>query len=83
MEENIKTYNKKHKRAEKYKLGDLVFIQKTQFGTVLKLKVKFFGSYRIIEVKKNDQHKVEKVGSNEGRTLTSSAAGYMKPWVTV
>ncbi|GFY76059.1 transposon Tf2-6 polyprotein [Trichonephila inaurata madagascariensis] len=40
--ENRKTYNKRRKIAPMYKEGDLVAIQRTQFGTGLKLRPKFF-----------------------------------------
>ncbi|GFS37490.1 transposon Tf2-6 polyprotein [Trichonephila inaurata madagascariensis] len=39
--ENRKTYNKRRKIAPMYKEGDLVAIQRTQFGTGLKLRPKF------------------------------------------
>ncbi|GFY38585.1 uncharacterized protein TNIN_50771 [Trichonephila inaurata madagascariensis] len=38
---NQKTYNKRRKIAPMYKKGDLVAIQRTQFGTGLKLRPKF------------------------------------------
>ncbi|XP_028042638.1 uncharacterized protein K02A2.6-like, partial [Bombyx mandarina] len=47
QEENRKTYNKRRKVGEMYKVGDLVAIQRTQFGNALKLKPKFYGPYRI------------------------------------
>ncbi|KAL0851301.1 hypothetical protein ABMA28_007130 [Loxostege sticticalis] len=40
QEENRRTYNKKRKEGAKYKQGDLVAIQRTQFGNALKLKPK-------------------------------------------
>lgn len=36
-------YNKKRKVATTYKIGDLVAIKRTQFGTGLKLRPNFFG----------------------------------------
>ncbi|GFS39187.1 transposon Tf2-9 polyprotein [Trichonephila inaurata madagascariensis] len=45
--ENRKTYNKRRKIAPLYKEGDLVAIQRTQFGTGLKLRPKFLGPYKI------------------------------------
>ncbi|GFW71922.1 transposon Ty3-I Gag-Pol polyprotein [Trichonephila clavipes] len=41
--ENKKTYNKKRKKAPEYQVGDLVAVQRTQFGGGLKLRPKFFG----------------------------------------
>ncbi|GFU06783.1 tigger transposable element-derived protein 6 [Trichonephila clavipes] len=46
---NKKTYNKK--KAPEYQVGDLVAVQRTQFGGGLKLRPKFFGPYQITEVK--------------------------------
>ncbi|GFX22847.1 transposon Tf2-6 polyprotein [Trichonephila clavipes] len=42
--ENRKTYNRR-KKASLYKEGDLVAIQRTQFGAGLKLRPKFLGPY--------------------------------------
>ncbi|GFS87635.1 transposon Tf2-11 polyprotein [Trichonephila clavipes] len=39
--ENRKTYNRRRKKASLYKEGDLVAIQRTQFGAGLKLRPKF------------------------------------------
>ncbi|GBM51732.1 hypothetical protein AVEN_175303-1 [Araneus ventricosus] len=41
--ENRKTCNKKRKKASEYKKGDLVAMQRTQFGVGLKLRPKFLG----------------------------------------
>ncbi|GFX46766.1 hypothetical protein TNCV_4039141 [Trichonephila clavipes] len=41
--ENRKTYNRRRKKASLYKEGDLVAIQRTQFGAGLKLRPKFLG----------------------------------------
>ncbi|GFX25935.1 transposon Tf2-6 polyprotein [Trichonephila clavipes] len=43
--ENRKTYNRRRKKASLYKEGDLVAIQRTQFGAGLKLRPKFLGPY--------------------------------------
>ncbi|GFS93409.1 presequence protease, mitochondrial [Trichonephila clavipes] len=53
---NKKTYNKKRKKAPEYQVGDLVGVQRIQFGGGLKLRPKFFG-----EVKPRDRYTVEKV----------------------
>ncbi|GIY30577.1 hypothetical protein CDAR_318741 [Caerostris darwini] len=42
--ENKKAYDKKRKKAIKYHIGDLVAIQRTQFGVGLKLRPKFLES---------------------------------------
>ncbi|GFY44774.1 transposon Tf2-9 polyprotein [Trichonephila inaurata madagascariensis] len=49
--ENKRTYDRKRKKAPRYRKGDLVAIRRTQFGTGLKLGPKFLGPYKIIEVK--------------------------------
>ncbi|GFV87296.1 hypothetical protein TNCV_4032681 [Trichonephila clavipes] len=41
--ENRKMYNRRRKKASLYKEGDLVAIQRTQFGAGLKLRPKFLG----------------------------------------
>ncbi|GFV10807.1 integrase catalytic domain-containing protein [Trichonephila clavipes] len=52
--ENKRTYDRKRKRAPRYQKGDLVAIQRTQFGSGLKLRPKFLGPYKVIEVKPRD-----------------------------
>ncbi|GFX77155.1 transposon Tf2-6 polyprotein [Trichonephila clavipes] len=52
--ENKKTYNKKRKKSPEYQVGDLVTVQRTQFGGGLKLKPKFLRTYQITEVKSRD-----------------------------
>ncbi|KAL0861593.1 hypothetical protein ABMA27_009092 [Loxostege sticticalis] len=81
QEENIKTYNKKRKEGEKYKKGDLVAIQRTQFGNALKLKPKFFGPYQITRELGKDRYEVQKVDrGKEGPIKTMSSSDYMKRW---
>lgn len=82
QEENKKTYNRKRKEAVKYKVGDLVAIQRTQFGGGQKLFPKFLGPYQVTIIKRNDRYGVAKVGEHEGPNVTSSAADLMKPWAT-
>ncbi|GFV11033.1 hypothetical protein TNCV_2717781 [Trichonephila clavipes] len=48
--ENRKTYNRRRKKASLYKEGDLVSIQRTQFGAGLKLRPKFLGPYKVTKV---------------------------------
>lgn len=79
--ENRKTYDKKRKEARQYNVDDLVAIQRTQFGTGLKLQPKFLGPYRVSKVNRNNRYEVKKVNQNdEGPIRTSTAADYMKPW---
>ncbi|GFW47554.1 uncharacterized protein TNCV_3177181 [Trichonephila clavipes] len=60
--ENRKTYNRRRKKASLYKEGDLVVIQRTQFGAGLKLRPKFLGPYKVTKVNYKDRYEVEKVG---------------------
>ncbi|XP_074097628.1 uncharacterized protein LOC141526492 [Cotesia typhae] len=80
QEQNRKGYNKNRKPASKYEEGDLVAIQRTQFGPGLKLKGKFLGPYHVSRVLRNDRYLVEKVGEHEGPQRTSTSADHMKPW---
>ncbi|GFY45963.1 hypothetical protein TNIN_272291 [Trichonephila inaurata madagascariensis] len=69
------------KNANNYtyiKKGELVAIKRTQFGTGLKLRPKFYVSYLIKTVKPHDRKEVEKVGQREGPHLTSTAVDFMK-----
>ncbi|GFS51431.1 retrovirus-related Pol polyprotein from transposon 17.6 [Trichonephila clavipes] len=61
-----------------YEIGDIVAIQRTQFGTGLKLRPKFFGPYEVIKVKPKDRYDVRKIGLHEGPNTTSTAADHMK-----
>ncbi|GFX44223.1 hypothetical protein TNCV_4120191 [Trichonephila clavipes] len=58
--ENRKTYNSRRKKASLYKEGDLVAIQRTQFGAGLKLRPKFLGPYKVTKVNSKDRYEVEK-----------------------
>ncbi|GFV40855.1 retrovirus-related Pol polyprotein from transposon 17.6 [Trichonephila clavipes] len=76
--ENRKTYNRRRKKASLYKEGDLVVIQRTQFGAGLKLRPKFLGPYKVTKVNSNDRYEVEKVGQHEGPNSTTTSADLMK-----
>ncbi|GFT11976.1 uncharacterized protein TNCV_725811 [Trichonephila clavipes] len=58
--ENRKTYNRRRKKASLYKEGDLVAIQRTQFGAGLKLRPKFLGPYKVTKVNSKDRYEVWK-----------------------
>ncbi|GFU84995.1 uncharacterized protein TNCV_1552591 [Trichonephila clavipes] len=62
--ENRKTYNRKRKKASLYKEGDLIAIQRTQFGAGLKLRPKFLGLYKVTKVNSKDRYEVEKRPTN-------------------
>ncbi|GFX34462.1 uncharacterized protein TNCV_3657001 [Trichonephila clavipes] len=55
--ENRKTYNRRRKKDSLYKEGDLVAIQRTQFGAGLKLRPKFLGPSKITKVNSKDSSK--------------------------
>ncbi|GFX45409.1 putative blastopia polyprotein [Trichonephila clavipes] len=57
-------------------------IKRTQLGTGLKLRPKFYGPYRIKTVKPHDRYEVEKVSQHEGPHLASTAVDFMKKWST-
>ncbi|GFS86152.1 transposon Tf2-9 polyprotein [Trichonephila clavipes] len=76
--ENRKTYNRRRKKASLYKEGDLVAIQKTQFGARLKLRSKFLGPYKVTKVNSKDRYEVEKDGQHEGPNSTTTSADLMK-----
>ncbi|GFW79423.1 transposon Ty3-I Gag-Pol polyprotein [Trichonephila clavipes] len=78
MSENRKTYNRRRKKASLYKEGDLVAIQRTQFGAGLKLRPKFLGPYKVTKVNSKDRNEVEKVGQHEGPNSTTISADLMK-----
>lgn len=79
--ENTKTYNKKRKVAAVYKMGDVVAIKRTQFGTGMKLRAKFLGPYTVIKANPNERYDLEKIGGQEGPQKTTSSADQMKHWI--
>ncbi|GFW30838.1 retrovirus-related Pol polyprotein from transposon 17.6 [Trichonephila clavipes] len=78
LSENRKTYNRRRKKASLYKEGDLVAIQRTQFGAGLKLRPKFLGPYKVTKVNSKDRYEVEKVGQHDGPNSTTTSADLMK-----
>ncbi|GFU90852.1 hypothetical protein TNCV_4921851 [Trichonephila clavipes] len=77
--ENRKTYNRRRKKASLYKEGDLVAIQRTQFGAGLKLRPKFLGpSYKVTKVNSKDRYEVEMFGQHDGPNSTTTSADLMK-----
>ncbi|GFU93991.1 retrovirus-related Pol polyprotein from transposon 17.6 [Trichonephila clavipes] len=73
QEENCRNFNKKRKKAYQYEIGDIVAIQRTQFGTGLKLRPKFFGPYEVVKVKPKDRYDVRKIGLHEGQYCIHSS----------
>lgn len=80
QEENMKTYNKKRKKASDYQEDELVAIRRTQFTIQSKLKPQFLGPYRIIKKKPKDRYDVERVGPGEPPFRTTTSADNMKRW---
>lgn len=74
--ENQRQYNLRRRNPNKYHLNDLVAIKRTQLGPGLKLKLKYLGPYRISKVKTHDTYDVEKAGTGEGPTKTTTCAVY-------
>ncbi|GFU52821.1 retrovirus-related Pol polyprotein from transposon 17.6 [Trichonephila clavipes] len=66
--ENRKTYNRRRKKASLYKEGDLVAIQRTQFGAGLKLRPKFLGPYKVTKVNSKVGMKWKRLVSTMDRT---------------
>lgn len=81
QEENRRTFNKKRKEANVYKMGDLVAIKRTQQGPGTKFAHKNFGPYEISKVLRNHRYLVHKVGEHEGPMQTSTSVDFMKPWI--
>ncbi|XP_076674658.1 uncharacterized protein LOC143372393 [Andrena cerasifolii] len=79
--ENRRDHDKTCEAATKYKEGDLVAIQRTQFGAGLKIEPKFLGPYKVVKVKRNNRYEVVRIGESEGPGITSTAADYMKPYL--
>ncbi|GFU99308.1 uncharacterized protein TNCV_356291 [Trichonephila clavipes] len=66
--ENRKTYNRRRKKASLYKEGDLVAIQRTQFGAGLKLRPKFLGPYKVTKANSRIGMKWKSLVSTKDRT---------------
>lgn len=82
QEENRCVFNKKRKKARLYREGDLVAIKRTQQVPGLKLASKYLGPYKIAKVLRNNRYLVDKVGIHEGPQQTSTAADFMKLWLS-
>lgn len=77
---NRKSYNRKRIAARQYQEGELVAIQRTQFGAGLKMHPKFLGPYAVARKLRKDRNVLEKVREHEGPQKTSASADNMKPW---
>lgn len=56
----------------------MVAIKRTRQGPDLNLANKFFGPYKVIRNSRNERYVVEKTGSHEGPSRTSTAADHVK-----
>ncbi|GFW74834.1 hypothetical protein TNCV_5138131 [Trichonephila clavipes] len=72
----------KKRKQHIYKKDEPVTIRRTQFGTQLKLRLKFCEPYLIKTVKPHDRNDFKNVGQHEGPHLTSTAVDFMKRWST-
>ncbi|KAF5283071.1 hypothetical protein FQR65_LT14088 [Abscondita terminalis] len=80
QDENKKGFNKRRKEAFNYAIGD-VAIKRTQQGPGTQLNSQYIGPYRITKVKPGNTYDVMEKGTQEGPTVTSSCAEYMKRWI--
>lgn len=65
-------------KTTKYKVGDLIAIQRTQTEPGQKFYSKFLGPYEVTSALRNNRYLVQKSGEHEGPNRTS--ADYMKLW---
>lgn len=68
--ENCKMYNRKKKPGAEYVVNELVDINRTQSGSGLTLKDKYFASYKVVERK---PHRRYGVGPHDGSNQTTTA----------
>lgn len=80
--ENRNNYNRKRKVANKYKVGELVAIKRTQVVPGSKFRTKFLGPYEIVKILRGDRYVVERIGEHEGPRTTSTSADNMKRWLS-
>lgn len=78
QQENKRTFNRKRRKSEDYRVGDIIAIQRTQYGRA-KLEPRFMGPYEIITVNGNDRYTVRKL-SGEGPMHTTTSSDMMKRW---
>lgn len=80
--ENRNNYNRRRKAANKYRIGELVAIKRTQATPGSKFCAKFLGPYEVIKLLRGDRYIVMKVGEHEGPRTTSTSADHMKGWLS-
>uniref|UniRef100_A0A1B0DPU8 DUF5641 domain-containing protein n=1 Tax=Phlebotomus papatasi TaxID=29031 RepID=A0A1B0DPU8_PHLPP len=68
------------RRANDYRIGDLVAIRETEFDVGYKVRKKFVGPNEVIEILPHNRYKVKKIGTGEGPEQTMTAADSMKYW---
>lgn len=88
QEENWKNFNQKRKSAMKYKVEDIVVIQRTQLSSGLTYS-KFLGLYKITSVLRNNRYCVEKLGDYKAQNelvhplIISNLGGNIKYWFQI
>ena len=80
QEENKRQQDKKCETAHKHNVGDLVAIQRTQFGSGLELRIKYFAPYKITKVKSKDRYEIQKLEEHDDPNTKSTIADLMKKW---
>ena len=66
-----------------YKIGDIVAVKSSHFVPNLKLKVKYFGSFKIVRVKSGDTYDVTREECHDGPLCTTKHAESSKPWTKI
>lgn len=85
---NEQYYNKSHKPAISYKVGDLVMITNIDVtpGVNKKLIPKFRGPYKVTKVMNNDRYEVEDVEGFQVTQMPYNSVvepNRMKPWISI
>ena len=62
-------YDESRKKPQKYKIGDIVPIRRTQFATTSKWNQKFLGSYVIVKCNGHEIYDVQRIGKGNGPKL--------------
>lgn len=83
QEEQQKSFNKRRRETEVYRIGNLVALRRTQFLPMKKLAKKYLGPYRVISRRRPNRFEVHKIGDSEGPNKTSTGIDFMKPWCPI
>ncbi|XP_055713261.1 uncharacterized protein LOC129807792 [Phlebotomus papatasi] len=69
-DENKRSYDLRSRRANDYRIGDLVAIRETEFDVGYKVRKKFVAPNEVIEILPHNRYKVKKMGTEEGPEQT-------------